>query len=484
MSSILKDLAGKGFIYGIGSSLNGLVGFILIPFYVSKLKAVEYGQFALAEMLLSLMLVVLGLGLNVSLLSRYSKMDSNQRQHLTDSIFTLLLISTFCIEALYLVIIFIGGKSIFPGLNNSIFIVIALITLVENIWMFFATLFRAQGSAWLYICASLIQVSCGLLATVVLITKFGFRDEGILYGRLIGDIILLLFLSPQFPKLSLRIDVNSAISILKIGLPLVPATFASMWIIMSPRYFIEWFGTPADVGVFAMSSKIAGLVSMGFIQPFAMAWMVSLFKIYKRDDAQQVYATVLTYFILVGGGLALLLGISSPQIVALLGKDNFPLSSGIISIMALSNIASGLIYPLNIGPYVKEVTYKVIPVYATSTAFATLLTGLLSYKYSMIGACSAILLTYLMHSYLLMRLSDKLYPIKRDILRNIKVVFSLSAAYFICAWIQNYLPTYFKYFSPAIFIFIVTALLFLLRFFKQGEVQTIKRIICFKKVTV
>ena len=79
MKSVFKDLVGKGLVYGLGSSLNGLVGFVLIPFFLKHLQAAEYGRFALAEMLLNLLLVLLGLGLNISLLSRYPRTDTAER---------------------------------------------------------------------------------------------------------------------------------------------------------------------------------------------------------------------------------------------------------------------------------------------------------------------------------------------------------------------------------------------------------------------
>ena len=62
MKSAIQDLAAKGLIYGLGASFNGLVSFLLIPFFTHRLTAGEYGRYALAEMVLNLLLVLLGMG--------------------------------------------------------------------------------------------------------------------------------------------------------------------------------------------------------------------------------------------------------------------------------------------------------------------------------------------------------------------------------------------------------------------------------------
>ena len=71
MKSALRELTSKGLVYGLGASFNGLVSFLLIPFFTGRLSATEYGRYAIAEMVLNLILVLLGLGMNVAILARY-----------------------------------------------------------------------------------------------------------------------------------------------------------------------------------------------------------------------------------------------------------------------------------------------------------------------------------------------------------------------------------------------------------------------------
>src|SRR5207253_1517947 len=115
---------------------------------------------------------------------------------------------------------------------------VAAISALEITWLLFATLYRAQGRAWLYIGASALQGTVALVTTVYLILRKGYRDEGILIGRLFADAVLIgLVLAPQMSKYRPNWDPRVARGLLKIGLPLIPATFSSMWVLTSPRYF-------------------------------------------------------------------------------------------------------------------------------------------------------------------------------------------------------------------------------------------------------
>src|SRR5437773_12026830 len=201
MKSALRELTSKGLVYGLGASFNGLVGFLLIPFFTGRLSAAEYGRYAIAEMVLNLILVLLGLGMNVAILARYPNLPPEDRDKFFASVLTFMVLWTAAFEAVFLSLALLLGRAVVPVLDMRIFALIAAISTVETIWLLFATLYRAQGAAWRYIAASALQATFGLAATVVLIGRMGYRDEGILVGRLLGDGALFAsVVLPQFKR--------------------------------------------------------------------------------------------------------------------------------------------------------------------------------------------------------------------------------------------------------------------------------------------
>src|SRR5438477_12591761 len=102
MKAVLQELASKGAIYGLGASFNSLVGFLLIPFFTGRLSATEYGRYAIAEMVLNLILVLLGLGMNVAILARYPNVPQQDRDKFFASVLTFMVLWTAAFEAVFL----------------------------------------------------------------------------------------------------------------------------------------------------------------------------------------------------------------------------------------------------------------------------------------------------------------------------------------------------------------------------------------------
>ena len=322
-----------------------------------------------------------------------------------------------------------------------------------------------------------MQLVVGLILTIILIVGLGYRENGILYGRLGGNIVLLLLLLPQIYKFRPRLEMRNAFEMLKIGVPLVPATFATMWISMSPRFFIEHFGSTAEVGIFAMSSKVASIMSLIFIQPFSMVWMVSLFKIHHLPDATKIYARVLTYYILLGGTLALALAASAPTIVELLGNKKFPLSPQVISIVSLAYVTSGLMYPLNIGPYVKNATRTQLKPFVLSMFMSIIIVWPLTLSLKVVGAAVSLFLVYVLQSLLLGRLSNSLYKVEYEWARISKLLGAMAVGYGVICFVPVS-PHYglVALFWPILLVCVIALLLFIVRFPEKAELHELHNI--------
>jgi O-antigen/teichoic acid export membrane protein len=427
--TIWRALVTKSAVYGLGASLNGLAQFLLIPFYTRHLGASDYGRFALAEMALNLLLVVLALGLQVALLARYQRCDAEQRTDLVRAVFGFVLVSVTIGLALFLGLARVLGPVVLPTLPVSRFYWVAAIGGAETLWLLFATLFRAQGAAWRYIGGWVIQVTAGLGATVILIREYGLRDDGILAGRLIGAVVVLVSLSPTLYRYRPYLDIRRAWPVVRLGLPLLPAALASMLVAMAPRYFVEIWRTTADVGIYAMSSKMAGVISIGLVQPFALGWLPIMFQVYERSDARIVYGRVITYYLLIGLGLAFGLGLAAPLVFRLIEAGDFQFDAWVLVALCLANVLAGLMHAVNIGPYVRERTGAQVPVLVATAAVAIALCAVLTGRYGVRGAALGLAGSYLFQAVLLHIVSQRLYPIVVQSRRLTAVLTAVTVAF-------------------------------------------------------
>lgn len=431
MKDVVRDLLRKGLVYGLGSSLNGLVGFVLLPFVIHYLTPGEYGRYAIAEMIINLLLVFLGLGMNVAILARYPRVAEGERRAFLSSVFGFMILTTLAMEAVFGVFVLIAGQRLFPFLTLEDYALIAGISAAETLWLLFATIFRAEGSAWKFIAVSLAQVCTSLVFTVVLISHFHMRETGLLYGRMIADGVLLVLLLPQYVRFPPSFRIRPAIDLSRIGIPMIPATFASMWVAMSPRFFLERLCDTTAVGSYAIDSKLAGIVTLLFVSPFGMVWVAALAHIALRPDAKAIYSRVITYYVLLGGIAASVLGLLAPLIAHLLGKTDFPLSPTVILLLAVANVGSGLMYPLTIGPYVCEKTGRMVPVFVVSMVLSIAIGWPMVAVASLTGAAVAMVVVYLLQGVGLGYVSHLLYPVQIEWGRIVRVVAILGASYYV-----------------------------------------------------
>jgi O-antigen/teichoic acid export membrane protein len=469
---VVADLVRKGVVFGLGSSLNALVGFVLLPFVVVHLSPIEYGRYAIAEMVLNFLIVFLGLGMNVAVLARYPKLTDEQRKTLLSSVFGFLLLTTLAIEIVFALFALVLGNVLFPELSLRDYALVGGIGAAETIWLVFATIYRAQGAAWRYIATSIVQVSVALVLTVVLISQFGFRESGLLYGRLAADVIVLALLAPEFIRYRPTSRIRPAIELTKIGLPLIPVMFATMWVVMSPRFFLERMHDTHAVGSYAIDSKLAGIVSILFVQPFGLAWMAVLPRIALQPNARTTYSRIVTYYTLVGGVMACVVGLLAPLVAGLLGREEFPISPTVILVLAFSNVASGLMYAVTIGPYVRERTAGVVPVYLTSMILASLFCPLFIRVGGVTGAALALLSVYLLQSLALAYVSNRLYPISFEWNRLARVLAILAVAYFGTRFIVGAASAWW---APAVLLPFVVIGLFASRVFVPGDLRRQRR---------
>ena len=225
--------------------------------------------------------------------------------------------------------------------------------------------------------------------------------------------------------------------------------------------------------MFAMSTKIASLLSFAFVQPFATAWVVALFKIHERADAKRIYARTLTYYVLVGTMLSLALGLAAPQLVHVLGRDSFPLSVGIITAMALCYVMSGLMHPLILGPYLQERTTAVLPPFVLSTVLIIGLGIPFTYLWGAAGTTLALLVVYVVQSAALGWISQRLYPIAYEWRRIAKLVVAAAIAFATAHVVFRDVTGSAGWLAPALYVALLLGLLSMLRFPERDEVQAL-----------
>ncbi len=408
------QLVRSGAVYGLGSSLNAGAALLLIPLVVTHLEPAAYGRVSLAEMLLGLLVVGSGIGLNVRLLAVYPTLEEPERSLTVRRSVGLVILTSTITAGIFLVLSLRWGQFVFPGLSPPHFVLVAVLGIQETIILIYASLFRASERGWSYIRLSVAQFVVGIIASVVLVSQFQLRDIGMLLGRMSGNLVAMLTLIPVVKGYLPMVPGEGKTRVLLESFPIVPATFASVWIAAAPRFFLDHLAGTAAVGTFALTSRVAGVVSILLVQPFSLAWHPILFAVRKRIDASRLLGQAVAGYALAGAVIAVAVLFLARGFGHLVWRGEYTLDLGLLGILGFANVAVGLMQAVNIGPYVANKLTHQLPLYALGAVAIMPLSLILIGASGPPGAGVALLSTYTLVCLGLHVVSQRLFPISVD----------------------------------------------------------------------
>jgi len=292
MSSI-KDLSKDTLIYGVGTVLQRIIGFVLLPFYTRALVPAQYGVLDTLATLTFFLSTIFGLGL-AGATSRYffiAEGEDEKRKLLYTSA-TIRLIS-YSIPALFL-IIFSSDISVIlfnSDKYSSVIIATAFLIYLSSQEEIQSQIFRFYREPIKYtvvtILRAIIYPGSGILLVVVL--QWGVL--GATLTSLITSIITLTFAYLYFTrkKYIRQFSWLWAKKMLKFGFPLI---FTSMlgWINnASNRFFILHYQDLSQIGLYSIGNTFSQpilLVNMALTMGFGVLLM-SLYSEEKAEDKPQ-----------------------------------------------------------------------------------------------------------------------------------------------------------------------------------------------------
>src|SRR5690606_36381327 len=132
----------------------------------------------------------------------------------------------------------------------------------------------------------------------------------------------------------------------------------------------------------------------------------------KRGDAQQIYSKVLTYFVLVGTFVALILGVLAPEGVRLIADPAYWGAAQVVMLVAISYVFYGMHFVLAPGIHITNHT-KYYPWLIVVPAMANLVLNYFFVPvYGMLGAAVTTFVCYIFVCVLTYLTTQQFYPIK------------------------------------------------------------------------
>ncbi len=366
MKNPIKQLFGQTAVYGLGIVLPRLLNYMLLtPFYTRIFDKATYGIITELYAYVIFLLVILTYGLETG----YFRFASNSEQK--EKVYTTVMGSLFFTSILFIAcMLFWSGpisRAMGYGTNPEYIKWLALIVGVDAFTSIPFARIRLYNRAGKYSIIRIAEVSINIGLNLFFLYYCPRHTDShlveMVYREEIGvGYVLLSNMIASFGKLALLFsEILAAFrssfdrilmgSLLKYSYPLLVAGLAGTVNEALDRILLKHLlplelNPMEQLGIYGANYKLAVLMTL-FVQMFKYAAEPFFFSKSGEKNARKLYADVMTFFVVAGLLIFLLVNLYLDYFILFIGK-NFREGSHIVPVILMANLVMGIYFNLSI----------------------------------------------------------------------------------------------------------------------------------------
>ncbi len=463
----IKNLARHSSIYTFSTFLQRALGFIMLPIYTDVLyiSKMAYGDLILVYTFVAFMTVIYLYGMDAALL-RYFFLGKFKREEVYKTGFIGVLANSLLLTGLLFLFAEPIGNLILGGNGYGTFIrLAAVIMFLDGLGNLPYLVLRAEEKSISYSVLRIGRFVVEVALNILFVVVWRYGVIGILYANALASFLNLLALLPYQNKY-IRAPFNKEAfkTLAAFGLPMIPNGIAYLTVEMSDKYLMRFLLGKETMALYSASYKFGSLLLL-LVIAFRTAWQPFFLRIAKEEDnPQRIYARVLTYFFLVGSFIVVTGSYFVEYIVKLpLGGSRTLLGhaywSGIIIIPLIltAYLFYGLYVNFTVGIYIKKKTQWMVLFTGLAAVVNVGSNFYLMPHFGIMGAAVATLLSYVVMTFAIWIVNQRLYPVHYEYGRLLIILLYLTAMLFVL-----------YYFNPGFGIRLILVLLSPILFLSGG----------------
>lgn len=481
----LKRLGKHSLIYGVGTAVNGLAGFFLIPLYTHALSTSDYGVLELVNRTSEIIILIVVIGLNQAFLRFYFDKKDHEWQNAVIST-VLIYVGAASIVFVLLLSPFCGffSKMLLKDSRYSLYFTLMLLWFPFEIsFNFYMTYLQIRTKSLYYILMNFLRLGLLISSNIYLLLYLHWGIKGVLLTSLLVNIV---FGAPMFVTLLKNAGVRFSRPILKemfkFSLPLVPGYFIFFILNSADRYLLSLFWSPSEVGIYALGYKIGMISTVLISEPFRKIWAPFLFENMDTQGSAMLFGRIQTYYVfvtLVGG---LIVAVNAGPILNVISPSSFHEAAKIVPIIAMAYICWGSNMIFESGIFIKKRMDVKFYIVLISAAINVLCNLTLIPLYGALGAAWAMLAGFLVFPVSSYVVSQKYYFIQYEFGRIFRMLLAGVITFSLCGLFKAVNQSIILLEIVLVVTFGVSLLLF--RFFSVEEINMVKSVLLKKRGVV
>jgi len=420
MKEKLKELSRDTAIYGISTILSRFLSFILVPFYTQVFRPAEYGIITNVYAFIAFLNVVYLYGMDASYLKYASVKEDNHRE-IFSTPYLFVLITSIIFSSLFVIFrLPFNDLADIPSENISVSLYVLSILFFDALAVIPFAHLRLLRKAKKFALIKTINIAVNVSLNLILILVYNMGMEAVFISNLAASVLTLILLLPDIlANLNLKVDSSILRRMLRFGIPYLPAGLASMIIQVIDRPILLKLTDESTVGIYQANHKL-GVFMMLFVSMFQYAWQPFFLNTAKEENAKEIFSKVLTYFILAGSIILVILSLFIEDLikVKIFGRsiiaEEYWGGLYIIPVILLAYLFNGIYVNFTAGIFIKEKT-NMVPYITGAGALANIVINyFLIPSMGMLGSGFAILISYIVMAAGLFIVVSKHYPVNYE----------------------------------------------------------------------
>ena len=435
MNAIIKKFGA----FSAGPIIGACISFITIPIITGFISPDEYGRASMFTLTQTILALVIYLGLDqsyVKYFNEYKEKDVLFFNALVMPLFTSVIIDILLFGCREQVSIWLFDT---PDENLCIFMLMLYLPfcILER---FFMLRIGMQERGLLYSALSILIKIGILVATVILLAFYERSFRSVVYaavlGEVTGTVVIILVGRKESDNNELRIDFELQKTLLKYGLPLIPAAIVA-WILSSmDKVMIRSICDYNELGLYTAALKIVSV--LGIVQQcFATFWSPIAFRWNKESRGIKNFELV-GRVLIVGMSIIFVLIMTFKTVIIKLLSPEYEQAAYIMPFLLLNPVMYTVSEVTVVGIYFTGKSFTTNIVAICSCICNLGLNALLIPKWGASGAAIATGISYTLFFWLRTMISRRIwkkFDIKNYIVYTLVLLLSSTINVIIEGWI-------------------------------------------------
>jgi O-antigen/teichoic acid export membrane protein len=447
--SVYRKLGGQTLIYGLGNIVPRILNYAILTFYYTRRFSVEqYGIITELYAYVAILLVILTYGMETGLF----RFASGKRS--LNDVFSTAFVSVFVTSVLFIIVVLLAYKRIAVLINYGenpeyiylLGITVAIDAVASIVFAKIRMEEKIRKFALMKILNVVLTVVMVLLFLEVLPKVFEYHtnmfyekymkniEVGYVFiANLIASALLLIILWPEYGKIRFPVDKKLLKEILHYSLPLLVVGLAGMLNETIERILLRFFlpenySVLFEIGIYGANYRIALLMTI-FIQMFRYAAEPFFFMNYSKENAKEIYANVLKYFIIFCLMIFMFVMVYLDWIKYFI-DGRFYSGLHIVSIVLAANMILGILFNVNMWYKLTGKTFYGIYITGIGALLTIVLNILFIPKYSYFACAWIHLISNSVMMIITLLLGNKYYRIHYDY-KRIGEIFAVAVGLYV-----------------------------------------------------